>query len=84
MEIHCLKPQILLHLNKVPTSIGFKRSIDLTISSKVRLLHSHQINHIKSAGTTKHNYLNSYVLQCDKLTTKVPVTFTVHLEGERG
>ena len=32
MEIHCVKPQILPHLKKVPTSIGFKRSIDLTIS----------------------------------------------------
>ena len=51
MEIHCVKPQILLHLNKVPTSIGFKRSIDLTISSKVRLLRSRQINLIKQART---------------------------------
>ena len=51
MEIRCVKPQILLHLNKVPTSIGFKRSIDLTISSKVRLLRSRQIKHIKKAGT---------------------------------
>ena len=51
MEIHCVKPQILPQLNKVPTRIGFKRSIDLTISSKVRLLRSRQINHIKQAGT---------------------------------
>ena len=43
MDIHCVKPQILPHWNKVPTSIGFKRSIDLTISSKVRLLRSRQI-----------------------------------------
>ena len=35
MEIHCVKPQILPHLNKVPASIGFKRSIDLSKSSKV-------------------------------------------------
>ena len=51
MEIHCVKPQILPHLNKVPTSIGLKSSIDLAKSSKVRLLHSCQINHIKQAGT---------------------------------
>ena len=51
MEIRCVKPQILLHLNKVPTSIGFKRSMDLTVSSKLRLLRSHQINHIIPAGT---------------------------------
>ena len=51
MEIHCVKPQILPQLNKVPTRIGFKRSIDLTISSKVRLLRSRQINHNKQAGT---------------------------------
>ena len=49
MEIHCVKPQILPHGNKVPTSIGFKRSTDLTISSKVGLLHSYQINHIRKA-----------------------------------
>ena len=49
MEIHCVKPQILPHGNKVPTSIGFKRSTDLTISSKVGLLHSCQINHIRKA-----------------------------------
>ena len=51
MEVHYVKPQILTHWNKVPTSIGFKRSTDLTISSKVWLLYSHQINHIKQAGT---------------------------------
>ena len=49
MEIHCVKLQILPHRNKVPTSIGFKRSTDLTISSKVGLLHSCQINHIRKA-----------------------------------
>ena len=35
IEIHYVKPKILPHSNKVPTSIGFKRSTDLTISSKV-------------------------------------------------
>ena len=45
MEIQLVKPQILAHVNKVPTSIGFKRSMDLTVSSKVRLLRSRQINH---------------------------------------
>ena len=50
MEECCVKPQILTHWNKVPTSIGFKRSVDLTIS-KVWLLHSCQINHIRQART---------------------------------
>ena len=31
MEIQCVKPQILPDWNKVPTSIGFKRSTDLSI-----------------------------------------------------
>ena len=37
MEIHGVK-SILPHWNKVPTNISLKRSIDITISSKVQLL----------------------------------------------
>lgn len=35
--------------NKVPTSIDLKRSTVLSISSKIRVLHSRQINHIRQA-----------------------------------
>lgn len=51
MEIHCLKPQIQDHSNKVPTSRDFKRSKGVLVSSKVCVLHSCHINHIIHAGT---------------------------------
>ena len=35
IEIQCVKPQILDHSNKVPTSKAFKRSTGLSISSNV-------------------------------------------------
>ena len=34
-EIHCLKPKIRDHPNNVPTSKDFKRSTELSTSSKV-------------------------------------------------
>ena len=51
IEIHCVKPQIQDHSNKVPTSRDFTRSKGLSISSKVHFLHSCQINHIRHAST---------------------------------
>ena len=46
MEISSVKPHIRDHSYKVPTNRDFKRSKGLSISSKVRLLHSLHINHI--------------------------------------
>ena len=51
MEIHCAKPQIRDHPNKVPTSKDFKESADFSTSSKMRVLRSLQISHTKQAGT---------------------------------
>ena len=50
-EIHCVKPQIRDHPNNVPTSKDFKRSVDFSTSSKVRVFHSLQISHIKQIDT---------------------------------
>ena len=50
-EIHCTKPQIRDHPSKVPTSKDFKKSANFSTSSKMRILRSFQINHIKQAGT---------------------------------
>ena len=51
IEIHCEKLQIWDHPSKVPTSRDFKRSKGLSVPSKVQVLHSHQINHIRQDGT---------------------------------
>ena len=49
-EIQCVKPQIRDHSNKVLTSKVFNGSIGLSMSSKVRALHSFHTNHIRHAG----------------------------------
>ena len=46
------KTQIRDHPNNVPTSKDFKRSIDFSTSSKVRVFRSLQISHIKQANLT--------------------------------
>lgn len=50
MEVHCIRPQIWDHSNKVPISKYFKWSRGLTISSNVRVLRSFQINHIRQVS----------------------------------
>ena len=44
IEIHCVKPQIQAHRNKAPKRRCFKRSKDLSLFSKIRLLRSCQTN----------------------------------------
>ena len=51
MEIHCVKPQIQDHSNKVPTSRDFKISKGVLASSKVCILLSCHINHIIHTGS---------------------------------
>ena len=51
MEVQCVKPQTRDQSNKIRISKDYKWSIELTTSSKVGLLHSHQTNHIKHATT---------------------------------
>ena len=50
MEIHCVKPQILDHWNKVPIS-RLQNICKSQVSSIVRVFHSCQTNHIRQAGT---------------------------------
>ena len=51
IEIQCVKPQIQDQTNKILTSKDFTRSKGLSISSKILVLHSCQINYIRHVGT---------------------------------
>ena len=43
MEIHCVKPQVRAHPNKVPTSKDYKKSTNFSMSSKVWVFRSLQL-----------------------------------------
>ena len=55
-----VKPQIRDPSNKVPTSKDFTRSIGLSISSKIRILCSYQINHMRHADTIFQIFENCF------------------------
>ena len=50
MDVHCIRPQIWDHSNKVPISKDFKWSRGLTISSNVQVLCSCQIKHVRQVS----------------------------------
>ena len=50
-ELHCVRPQIRDHSNKVLTIKFFTISMDLSMSSKFWALRSFQTNHIRQVGT---------------------------------
>ena len=55
-EWQCVNPQIRDHSNKVLSSKDFTQSTSLSVSSKVRVLRSFQINHIRHARTIFHTF----------------------------
>ena len=58
-----VKLQIQDHPNNVPTSKDFKRSVDFSTSSKVRVFHSLQISHIKQANLTYKLILTMVIIR---------------------
>ena len=55
-EWQCVNPQIRDHSNQVLSSKDFTQSTSLSVSSKVRVLRSFQINHIRHARTIFHTF----------------------------
>ena len=55
-----VKPQVRDPSNKVPTSKNFTRSNGLSISSKIRLLCSYKINHMRHANTIFQIFENCF------------------------
>ena len=70
MEVQCIKPQTRDQSNKIRISKDYKWSIELTTSSKVGLLHSHQTNHIKHASTKFQTFEECFLNQFCHLSRK--------------